>query len=343
MQLTDVDDPTRQNQGPPGKRGPQGLRGRIGDKGEKGEMGDQGPAGEKGTSCDINAFSALQFKVEKLENINNSRPRSCNDIKAADANSKTGVYQIYSKYGVPYEVFCEMEGNGGGWTLVASIHENDMTGRCTTGDRWSSETGLRNRKKDSNWENGNTFGYVDYATSDDYKNKGYFELDAKQLMVIQVPNDTPLDEYVSSATYQYITSDPILQQNGGNLKTLFETYPLIDGQLNKFTDNGPYSPITFLKGDAVSAHAQYGPSMQDETERGFVQFRAVNHERGAFPLCPYGKIKPNKANVEHACFGGTQTYAGYCGDFSAFDYAASGGGWFANVASRRSAYLLLYR
>ena len=108
-----------------------------------------------------------------------------------------------------------MEGNGGGWTLVASIHENDMSGRCTAGDRWSSETGLRDRVRDSNWENGNTFGYVEYATSDDYKNKGYFELEAKQLMVMQVPNGTPLDEYVSSATYQYITVDHILQQNGG--------------------------------------------------------------------------------------------------------------------------------
>ena len=28
---------------------------------------------------------------------------------------------------------------GGGWTLVASVHENNITGRCTAGDRWSSE------------------------------------------------------------------------------------------------------------------------------------------------------------------------------------------------------------
>jgi len=26
-------------------------------------------------------------------------------------------------------------------TLVASIHENDIEGKCTTGDKWSSEDG----------------------------------------------------------------------------------------------------------------------------------------------------------------------------------------------------------
>ena len=29
--------------------------------------------------------------------------------------------------------------DGGGWTLVASIHENNINGKCTVGDKWSSE------------------------------------------------------------------------------------------------------------------------------------------------------------------------------------------------------------
>ena len=32
-----------------------------------------------------------------------------------------------------------MTSDGGGWTLVASVHENNINGKCTMGDKWSSE------------------------------------------------------------------------------------------------------------------------------------------------------------------------------------------------------------
>lgn len=32
-----------------------------------------------------------------------------------------------------------MTSEEGGWTLVASIHENNINGKCTIGDKWSSE------------------------------------------------------------------------------------------------------------------------------------------------------------------------------------------------------------
>ena len=60
---------------------------------------------------------------------------------------------------------------GGGWTLVASVHENNMHGKCTVGDRWSSQQGNRADypEGDGNWANYNTFGTAEGATSDDYK------------------------------------------------------------------------------------------------------------------------------------------------------------------------------
>lgn len=60
---------------------------------------------------------------------------------------------------------------GGGWTLVASVHENNMLGKCTLGDRWSSQQGNRADypEGDGNWANYNTFGSAEAATSDDYK------------------------------------------------------------------------------------------------------------------------------------------------------------------------------
>jgi len=34
-----------------------------------------------------------------------------------------------------------MTSAGGGWTLVASVHENNIKGKCTLGDNWSSDQG----------------------------------------------------------------------------------------------------------------------------------------------------------------------------------------------------------
>ena len=34
-----------------------------------------------------------------------------------------------------------MTSSDGGWTLIASIHENDIDQKCSLGDKWSSEIG----------------------------------------------------------------------------------------------------------------------------------------------------------------------------------------------------------
>ncbi|RXN34161.1 intelectin-like protein [Labeo rohita] len=82
-----------------------------------------------------------------------------------------GLYYLISSRGVLYQTFCDMTTAGGGWTLVASVHENNMYGKCTVGDRWSSQQGdNRNRPDgDGTWANTVTFGDAEAATSDDYK------------------------------------------------------------------------------------------------------------------------------------------------------------------------------
>jgi len=67
---------------------------------------------------------------------------------------------------------------GGGWTLVASVHENNMYGKCTVGDRWSSEQGSNANRPDGEgtWANRVTFGTAEAATSDDYKVLYYYIL-----------------------------------------------------------------------------------------------------------------------------------------------------------------------
>ena len=85
--------------------------------------------------------------------------------------SADGLYHLRTEYGVVYQTFCDMTSGGGGWTLVASVHENNMRGKCTLGDRWSSQQGNRADypEGDGNWANYNTFGSAEAATSDDYK------------------------------------------------------------------------------------------------------------------------------------------------------------------------------
>ena len=126
----------------------------------------------------------------------------------------SGIYTIYNKDDEPYTTYCEMETSDGGWTLVASIHENDINGKCTDGDKWSSENGVVERHGNTLWENDEIYGSAEAATTDDYKNKAYFELEAEQLMIIQVPNGKSSEEFVSSASFQY-TTDAFLQQYGG--------------------------------------------------------------------------------------------------------------------------------
>jgi len=287
--------------------------------------------------------SAIGGEEVSYTNLNTSnysnKPESCLEIKSADPSSSSGLFTIYSKYGEPYSVYCEMESVGGGWTLVASIHENNYGyGKCTAGDRWSSENGLYKRfgNHESNWENVNTFGRPEYASSDDYKNLGYFELQAKRFMLIQVPIDTPMDEYVSAAKFQSYTPSAFLQSYGGNFRELFKRFPIWDEAYAFDRDNGPTVQMSFLKGDPTSAHDQYSSTGQQETESGYVQFRAVGEgtNQPTSGFCPYGKMRPGKGQIWWTCFGiSYPNEPSYCGDFSSLATSS----WY------NSAFLILYR
>ncbi|KAM5141492.1 intelectin-1-like [Mantella aurantiaca] len=275
--------------------------------------------------------------------------KSCKEIKNSDKYAKDGIYTLVTEDGVNYQTFCDMTTNRGGWTLVASVHENNINGKCTTGDRWSSQQGnnLNNPAGDGNWANYATFGLPDGATSDDYKNPGYYDIAAKDLGLWHVPNNTPLSQWRNSSLLRYRTDNGFFTQEGGNLFQLYKKYPLVYNIGACLAHNGPAFPVVYDFGSAEKTAAYYSPLGAREFTAGYVQFRTINTERAPLALCP--GVKVTGCNVEHHCIGGS----GYipegsprqCGDFAAFDWDGYGlhSGWSTTKEITEAAVLLFYR
>uniref|UniRef100_A0A3B5B279 Intelectin-2-like n=1 Tax=Stegastes partitus TaxID=144197 RepID=A0A3B5B279_9TELE len=284
-------------------------------------------------------------RLEKLRNRTRYVASSCKDIRDRYHEHEDGLYYLTTANGMVYQTFCDMTTDGGGWTLVASVHENSFLGRCTVGDRWSSQQGNNPNLPDGdgNWSNRNTFGTPEGATSDDYKNPGYYDISAQDMSVWHVPNNFPLEHWNLAAILRYHTENRFLSLYGGNLIQLFKQFP-VRYNVGSCSDRGPAIPIVYDFGDEESTSQFYGPRSRAEFVPGFITFRAINNERGAMALC--SGVKPTGCNNEHYCIGGGgYFYVNQCGDFPSFDYDSLGGdqGWTVSKEMSEAAVLLFYR
>lgn len=308
------------------------------------------------SSDDVSLLKKKQNILDLLaswnENSKSIRYRSCKEIYQLDNNAKDGIYTLTTENGISYQTFCDMTTDGGGWTLVASIHENNFYGKCTVGDRWSSQQGSNenNPEGDGNWANYNTFGVADGATSDDYKNPGYYDIIAENLGIWHVPNKNPLSLWKSTSILRYHTQNGILSHHGGNLLQLYTKYPVMYNVGTCPTNNGPSAPVVYDEGDAektINLNANYIKTKKDQIIPGFIQFRVINNEKATMALCP--GLKTTDCNSEHYCIGGggffPEESPRQCGDFTAMDWNGVGTHQGASASKELSeaAVLIFYR
>ncbi|ROL49532.1 Intelectin [Anabarilius grahami] len=100
---------------------------------------------------DTNTNHELEKLLDRIKYV----ARSCKEIHDKYHVYDDGLYYLISSRGVLYHTFCDLTTAGEGWTLVTSIHENNMYGKCTVGDRWSSEQGSNPNRPDGEgtWAN----------------------------------------------------------------------------------------------------------------------------------------------------------------------------------------------
>ncbi|KAI2662626.1 Intelectin [Labeo rohita] len=316
---------------------------------------------------DTNSNHELEKLLDRIKYV----ARSCKEIRNKYHVYDDGLYYLISSRGVLYQTFCDMTTAGGGWTLVASVHENNLYGKCTVGDRWSSQQGSNPNQPegDGTWANTVTFGAAEAATSDDYKNPGYFDIVAQDVSVWHVPNNVQLEHWTTASILRYHTENRFLTLHGGNLFNLFMKFPVRFGIGTCNINNGPAIPIMYDTGDATSTRNLYGPHSRATVQsiiRKWKEYGTTStmsrsgrpskvDDRAKITLIreatrrPKATLKDLQGFMAWFCIGGGGHFPEgaprQCGDFTSFDWDGYGinAGWSASREITEAATVFLIK
>ncbi|XP_056303079.1 intelectin-1 isoform X1 [Danio aesculapii] len=242
--------------------------------------------------------------------------RSCRELLKKYGQKKDGLYYLRSKDNEVYQTYCDMSTSGGGWTLVASVHENNIHGSCTVGDRWTSQQGSSSYHPagDESWSNKVLFGTAEAATNDDYKNPGYYDIKGKDIAVWHVHNDNELEFWKVASVLRYHTNSNFLTPFGGNLYHFFKKYHLQYG-VGTCNDRGISVPIVYDIGSDMRIKELYGESVRSDFDTGYVTFRVFNNYQESYAMC--SGVRPKGCYAEYYCIGGGGYFPNtFCSDFA---------------------------
>ncbi|XP_067234966.1 uncharacterized protein [Chanodichthys erythropterus] len=170
---------------------------------------------------------------------------------------------------------------------VTPVHENNMYGKCTVGDRWSSDQGSNANRPDGEgtWANRVTFGTAEAATSDDYKNPGYFGIAAQDVSVWHVPNNMVMENWSTASILRYHTENRFLTRHGGNLFNLFKLH------------QAPPSPWFCLHPQSHWLHLRQSSSTSDAHCRGTALVSSASSVSHSHQLSVRALGSPNYGSI----------------------------------------------